>query len=69
MIGVVDWGRDDRLDEYRWAFVFIIIYGAKGLLNFFLDMAANVVSAVIVSSPILAKGTSGWGCFRASVIS
>jgi hypothetical protein len=43
--------------------------GAGGLLYLFLKMAATVVSDVIVSSPIVEKGTSGWGCLRASVIS
>jgi hypothetical protein len=46
-----------------------MIYGAKGFLNLFLKMDDNIVSAVIVSSPIVAKGTYGWGCFRVSVIS
>jgi hypothetical protein len=38
-----------------------MITGAKGFLNLFLNMADNVVSAVIFSSPIVEKGTSGWG--------
>jgi hypothetical protein len=45
-----------------------MITGTKGFLNLFLNMDDNVVSSVIVSSPIVEKGTSGWGCFRASVI-
>jgi hypothetical protein len=32
-------------------------------------MADNVVSAIIVSSPTVFKGISGFGCLRESVIS
>jgi hypothetical protein len=39
------------------------------LLYFLLKMAANVVSALIVSYPTVIKGTSGCGCLRASAIS
>jgi hypothetical protein len=46
-----------------------IITGAKGFFNLFLKMTANVVSVVIVSYPIVEKGTPGWGCFKASVVS
>jgi hypothetical protein len=37
--------------------------------NLFLNMVANVVKAMMVSSPIVSKGTLGCGCFRASVMS
>jgi hypothetical protein len=72
---VLCWGRDDWLDEYRRAFFSaaligeFMITGAKGFLNLFLNLEANVVSAVIVSSPVVEKGTYGWGCFRASIVS
>jgi hypothetical protein len=46
-----------------------MISGAKGFLYLFFNMAAYVVSPVIVSAPIVANGTSGWGCFRESVVS
>jgi hypothetical protein len=46
-----------------------MITGAEGLLYLFLKMADNSVSAVIVSSPIVEKVKSVWGCFRASVMS
>jgi hypothetical protein len=42
--------------------------GAGGLLYLFLKMAANVLSAVIVASPTVFKGTSGWGYLRESVM-
>ena len=34
-----------------------------------MNTTANVVSTVIVSSTIVARGTYGWGYFKASVIS
>jgi hypothetical protein len=37
----------------------------SAFLNFLVNMSANVASADIVSSPMLAKGISGWGCFKA----
>ena len=55
--------------------VFAFLLGARGttgatvFLNFLVKMSANVASADIVSSPMVAKGTSGCGCFRASVMS
>jgi hypothetical protein len=38
-------------------------------LNFLVKISDNFSSAVIMSSPMVAKGTSGGGCFKASVIS
>jgi hypothetical protein len=46
-----------------------VISGAKGFFNLFFNMAANISSAVIFSSPILTKGASGCECFRASFVS
>jgi hypothetical protein len=43
--------------------------GAGGLLYLILKISGNVVSAVSMSYPTVLKGTSGWGCLRASVIS
>jgi hypothetical protein len=75
LIIVFAWGCYDRLDEYRRAFFSAaligesMITGAEGFLYLFLNMDANVVSDVIVSSPIVEKVTSGWGSFRASFMS
>jgi hypothetical protein len=44
-------------------------YGDGVLLYFLLKMAANVVSAFIVSSPTVLKGKYRFGFLRASVIS
>jgi hypothetical protein len=44
-------------------------YGDGVLLYFLLKMAANVASAVIVSSPTALKGTPGCGCLTAYVVS
>jgi hypothetical protein len=43
--------------------------GAPAFLNFLVKISAKVASADIVSSPVVAKGTSGWGCLKASVMS
>jgi hypothetical protein len=42
---------------------------ASVFLNFLVKISAKVARADIVSSPMVAKGTSGWGCFKASVMS
>ena len=34
-----------------------------------MNMASNVVSAGVVSYLIVQKGASGWGCFKAPVMS
>ena len=39
-----------------------------GLWSFFVKIAANVVSAVVLSYLIVAEGTSGWGRFKVSVV-
>jgi hypothetical protein len=45
------------------------ISGASAFLNFLVKFSAKVAIADIVSSPMVANGTSGWGCFKASVMS
>ena len=55
--------------------LFYLVFGAffvactGVLLSFFMKMAANVVSAVIVLSLIVEKFTSGQGGFKLSVMS
>jgi hypothetical protein len=43
--------------------------GASAFLNFLVKISAKVASADLVSSPMAAKGISGCGCFKASVMS
>jgi hypothetical protein len=45
------------------------ISGASAFFYFLVKMSANVASADIVSFPMVAKGTSGWGYFKALVMS
>ena len=58
-----------------WSLVLGFLFAAAGetgadpFLNFLVKMADKVARAEIVSSPMVAKGTSGCGCFRASVMS
>jgi hypothetical protein len=49
--------------RYRW--------NASGFrfLNFLVKISAKVARADIVSYPMVAKGTSGWGCFTAFFMS
>jgi hypothetical protein len=42
---------------------------ASAFLNFLVKISAQVASADIVSSPMVAKGISGYGCFKAYVVS
>jgi hypothetical protein len=42
---------------------------ASGFVNFLVKISDKVANSVIVSSPMVAKGTSGLGCFKASVMS
>ena len=71
---LLDWGREYWLDQSFWLFIFasfgaIVIACTGCLLIFFVKMAANVLSAVVVSYLIVAKFTYRWGCFKASVTS
>ena len=50
------------------AFGNVAVAWTGGLLIYFLNMAANVVNSVILSNPIMEKGTSACRCFKALVM-
>ena len=68
----IHWNRADGCLFYAaFGVVYIaaVVACTGVLLSFFVMMADDVMSAVIVSYTIVEKGTSVWGCFKASVMS
>jgi hypothetical protein len=72
---IFDWRSHDRLQFRALSRVRHSFLGdsgtlfASGIVNFLVKISDKVVNADIVSSPMVAKGMSGLGCFKASGMS